>query len=156
MTKSPDIAEFTSFARMVEPKLRYALSGSCPAEDVQDAVQDALIFAWQHWGRVNGAQNPAGYLYRIAQRRTWRYRWLRPWQRDPSAPTDPPRVEPGLAGALESLSAMQRRAVYLVEGLGLSQSEAAELLGISRATLRTHFDRGMVRLRRELGVPQDV
>jgi RNA polymerase sigma-70 factor (ECF subfamily) len=156
MSDSHNVGEFTDFARTVEPKLRYALSGAYPREVVRDAVQDALIYAWEHWDRVAGAQNPAGYLYRVAQRRTWRYRWTRPLGRASATQAEPPWVEPDLAAALQHLSPMQRRAVFLLEGLGMSEREAAGLLGITRATLRTHFGRAMIRLRDELGVSQDV
>ena len=65
-------------------------------------------------------------------------------QRDPS-------FEPGLAGALQSLSGRQRTAVMLVHGYGWPLSEVAELLGVSWSTVRRHADRGMEKLQRHLG-----
>ena len=61
-------------------------------------------------------------------------------------------MEPGLPGALARLSERQRVAVILVHSLGWSQTEAAELLGVSLGTVRTHLKRGLERLRSELGV----
>lgn len=146
---------FTAFARDMEPKLRYALAGSAPREDVREAVQDALIYAWRHWDRISTLGNPGGYLYRVARRRTWRRRRAVPMVGE-VAVAAPPTTEPQLAPAMHSLTAMQRKAVFLVEGLGLSQREAADLLSIRRSTLRTHLDRGLSRLRTALGVNVDV
>ncbi len=49
--------------------------------------------------------------------------------------------EPGLAAALARLSKMQRRVIYLVEGLGMPQREAAEMLGVTRTTVQRPFGR---------------
>ncbi len=153
--RTPTSDEFRSFAVEMEPKLRFALAGSSPPEVVREAVQDALVYAWSHWDRMVSVSNPGGYLYRVAKRRTWRQNVLRPVPSDP--PADDSRwVEPGLEAALASLSRMQRKVVCLVDGLGLSQREVAELLSIRRSSVRTHRERGLRRLRRELGVPIDV
>ncbi len=77
----------------------------------------------------------------------------------PTAPLFPPgtvehnpRVEPGLPLALTQLSARQRTVVVLVLAYEVSQREAALLLGISRGSVQRHLDRGLARLRSELGV----
>jgi RNA polymerase sigma-70 factor (ECF subfamily) len=52
---------------------------------------------------------------------------------------------------LGKLSVRQRQAVVLVNAFGYSHSEVAELLGVSKATVQTHADRGLARLRAHLG-----
>ncbi len=100
----PGRDEFTAFVREMEPRLRFALAGTASPEVVREAVQEALVYAWSHWDRVSSTSNPGGYLYRVAKRRTWRHRRLRPVPADP--PVDGARwVEPGLPAALASLSA---------------------------------------------------
>ena len=42
--------------------------------------------------------------------------------------------------------------VALLHGMQWSMSEVAEVLGISKATVQKHAERGMRRLRRQLGV----
>jgi RNA polymerase sigma factor (sigma-70 family) len=42
-------------------------------------------------------------------------------------------------------------AVVLVEGLGWTQEEVADLMGVSPSTVRNHLRRGMEKLRRCLG-----
>ena len=64
--------------------------------------------------------------------------------------------EPHLPRAMATLSASQRKVVFLVEGLGLSQREVAGLLSVRRSTVRTHLNRGISKLREALGVTTDV
>jgi DNA-directed RNA polymerase specialized sigma24 family protein len=46
--------------------------------------------------------------------------------------------------------------VVSVYGFGLSQAEAANLLGITRSSVQRHLARGMTRLRKEMGVTLDA
>jgi RNA polymerase sigma factor (sigma-70 family) len=154
----PDEAEFVRFARQLEPGLRVALMARFGPRGGREAAEDALLWAWEHWDRLTGVANPAGYLYRIGQRRAARRSWSRPIDRrlaDDELPREP-WVEPGLPSALGRLSAGQRQAVVLVEGYGWTHAEVAELLGVSRSTVQTHVARGLLRLRQELGVSSDV
>jgi DNA-directed RNA polymerase specialized sigma24 family protein len=47
---------------------------------------------------------------------------------------------------------MQRIAVVLLYVEELSEREAAEAVGVSRATVRKHAERGLAKLQRALGV----
>ena len=67
-----------------------------------------------------------------------------------------PAVEPGLTDALAGMSKNQRVAVVLIHGMDYSEREVADLLGISRWSVRTHAERGMRRIRHALGVSADV
>jgi DNA-directed RNA polymerase specialized sigma24 family protein len=71
------------------------------------------------------------------------------------AVTNPVQVEPGLPAALAGLSARQREIVVLVSAYGLSQRDTAQMLGVSRSSVQRHLERGLARLRRELGVGVD-
>jgi RNA polymerase sigma-70 factor (ECF subfamily) len=64
--------------------------------------------------------------------------------------------EPRLDTAIAKLSGQQRAAVLLVHGYGYSFREAADVLGVSLGTLRTHLARGLDRLRHELEVSNGV
>ena len=146
---------FDAFFRFAEPRLRAALVAAHGPESGRDAAAEALGYAWEHWDRVEHLANPVGYLYRIGSnhaRRQHRRRVRRvPWPGTASAPTLP-EIEPGLAQALGSLSNRQRQVVVLVSGFGLSHAEAASVLGTRRTTIQNHYERGMGRLRQELGV----
>lgn len=149
---SPAVGEFTLFARRHEPALRHSLVAHLGYEIGREATQDALVFAWEHWGRVKSTQNPGGYLFRVAKRRA-----LRSARRQGDLPVGQPNdelpwIEPDLEEALRLLSGRQRAVVFLVEGLGLTHRETADRLNISRSSVQTHLERGMARLRKRMGV----
>lgn len=145
---------FVEFARMAEPKLRYALVAGHGALRGREAAEDALVHGWRHWNRVQGMANPVGYLYRVGQRAARRRRLVpRP---DPIIPEDrPPWVEPKLSEALAQLSPRQREVVVLVDAFEWTQREVADLLGIRLSSVQTHLERGLARLRTALGVSGD-
>ncbi len=146
---------FTRFVKETEPRLSYALAAAYGLEVGAEATADALAWAWEHWETLEGKRNPAGYLYRVGQSKARRY-W-RPTVLFPSLPAaETPSVEPGLTNALASLSKNQRVAVVLIHGMEHSEREVADLLGISRWSVRTHAERGMRRIRHTLGVSADV
>lgn len=141
---------FTSFVYEVEPRLRRALVATLGQDATHDAVAEALTYAWEHWHRVESMQNPAGYLYRVARSRV---RERRPATIKFLVPDEArlPEVEPGLVGALESLSPQQRAAVWLVHGCEWSYQETAEALDISASAVGTHVARGLDKLRSRIG-----
>lgn len=135
----------------VEPGLRRALIGAVGVDRVEDAVAEALAYAYEHWSDVSEMANPAGYLFRVAQSHTRRRpRLLRP------VPESIPDVEPGHVDALGALSESQRVAVWLAHGCSWSHVEIGEVLGVSTSTVSTHVNRGLERLRSEMGVIQDA
>lgn len=143
--------EFTAFVREVEPRLSFALAAAYGPEIGREATADALAFGWENWSRVQVMDNPAGYLFRVGQTAAKRHRRSAPLF--PHIDTvETPEVEPRLPGALASLSRSQRVAVVLMHGMGWSEREVAELLGVHRSTVRRHRERGLKKLRRELEV----
>lgn len=97
--------------------------------------------------------NPAGYLYRVGERWARRHRRPRPlpWGR-PRPEPEPAEVEPRLDQALRRLTPRQRQAVVLTAGYGLTHAEVADLLGLSRSAVQNHMERGLGKLRLDLGV----
>lgn len=142
---------FESFARTAGARLRAGLVAAYGPETGQDAAAAALAYGWEHWDRVSGLENPAGYLFRVGQtaaRRSFRKQGFLPVPE----PDELPSFEPGLLPALEDLTESQRTAVVLVHGFGWSQVEVAELLDVSASTLRTHLSRGLAKLQNALEV----
>ena len=82
----------------------------------------ALGSAAVPWSRVEAAQNPVAFLYRVGQSRSRRRKLRVTIERPVSQEAF---VEPGLAQALASLPQRQRTAVLLVQGAGWTQAEAA-------------------------------
>ncbi|MEA2002613.1 MAG: sigma factor-like helix-turn-helix DNA-binding protein [Actinomycetota bacterium] len=147
--------EFTRFVKEVEPRLSLAFFAAYGPEVGCDVTADSLAYAWEHWSRISVMDNPAGYLYRVGQSKA---RWYhRPRicfpQLTQTAVFD---VEPRLPEALERLTRNQRLAVVLIHGMDWTEVEVANLIGRSRSTVRTHLERGLVRLREELEVTVDA
>lgn len=151
MSQQVEVESFEEFAERVSPRLKAALVAAVGIDRAPDAAAEALEYVWENWDRVSNMENPAGYLYRIAVNRGRRWRPLRPLLPSPAS-GEMPWVEPGLNKALSRLSEKQRVAVLLVHSFGWTQEEVAGLLDISRATVQTHLDRGMRRLRASMGV----
>ena len=151
MSQQVGVESFVDFAERTSPRLRAALVAAVGIDRAPDAAAEALEYGWEHWDRVRSMENPAGYLYRIGVSRGRRRRPLHPLLPVPPS-GEMPWVEPGLPKALSRLSEKQRVVVLLVHSFGWTQEEAAELLGVSRATAQTHLERGMRRLRSSLGV----
>lgn len=154
MTQEEPIESFTfeDFFNRSERALRYALCARYGFEVGQEATADALAYAWEHWGRIGDMKNPAGYVYRVGQRLGWRLaKKTRPvdFRRSDS---EMPLIEPQLRPALARLSARQRAVVLLVHALGWTHRETAEFLGLSSSTVQKHAERGMSKLRQQLGV----
>jgi RNA polymerase sigma-70 factor (ECF subfamily) len=149
---------FSIWMDEVQDRLRFALIAGHGAEAGTEAAADALAYAWEHWDNIEAMENPAGYVYRVGDRmarhdRTRRFR--RPLV-FPELNSHLPHVEPGLPLALASLSKHQRVAIALVYGLGYSYQEVAGMLDVSKGTVQTHVQRGMAKLRHELGVQIDA
>lgn len=61
-TKTTDFASFVSAS---ERDLRQSLMAALGPEVGREAAAEALAYGWENWNRVEGLDNPAGYLYRV-------------------------------------------------------------------------------------------
>jgi RNA polymerase sigma-70 factor (ECF subfamily) len=145
---------FAAFFAETEPRLRRALVAAYGPQRGREAAAEALAYAWQHWDRIRGMDNPAGYLYRVGQSKT-RER-LRPPLFLPIASSGEPWTEPELPAALDALSERERVAVVLIEGFGWTYREVAEMTDVSVSSIQSYRDRGLRKLRAALGVTEDA
>ncbi len=146
----PANSAFTAFMSEAEPRLSRALMARFGLEHGRDATLDAMVYAWQHWDRVEVMDNAVGYLYRVGCSSV---RPRRPPPRvAPSHDYREPWIEPGLEGSLDELSPPQRVSVVLRHSFEWTLDEIAELLDVSVRTVRTHLSRGMDKLRSDLEV----
>lgn len=141
--------EFTRFVRAVEPRLRRALIAIYGRERGREATAEALAWAWEHWDRVEGLENPVAFLYRVGQSRSRSHKLRTIFERPGAHEL---HAEPALARALSSLSKRQRAVVLLVHGAGWTQGEAATVLGLKPSTVQKHVERALEHLRRDLQV----
>lgn len=150
-------AEFREFVRNRGTPLHqsaYLLCGDWHLAD--DVVQDTLIKAFEHWKRVQAADNPEAYVRRILINEV-RGRWRRRERSVPVAEfTDEPSVSDatddilrrdGLRKALFTLPLRQRATVVLRYLEGLSERETAAALGCSVGTVKSQSSRALANLK---------
>jgi RNA polymerase sigma-70 factor (ECF subfamily) len=142
------------------------ITGSSP--DAEDAVQEAFVNAYRHLNQFRGDASPRTWLYRItvnAALHRVRERAPREYAEEPgealeeaadwSAASEDPAVaaelRERLEAALDHLAPDFRAAVVLRDVEGLSAREAAAVLNISEAALKSRLHRGRVLLREMLG-----
>jgi RNA polymerase sigma-70 factor (ECF subfamily) len=148
--------DLDAFLVVAQARLRPALVAACGPAAAEDALQDAVAYACEHWDRLRRMRNPYGYLYRVGQssgRRRGREVPIGFPEVATVAPAGP--VDHRLPGALVELSQKQRVAVVLHVGLGWTLDEAAEVMELSRSSVRNHVQRGMEKLRRSLADEHD-
>jgi RNA polymerase sigma-70 factor (ECF subfamily) len=141
------------------------ITGSSP--DAEDAVQEAFLNAFRNLRQFRGAANPHTWLYRITVNAALqRVRERRPQEYlDDSAPVAAPAASWNSVGddaavttelrehvelALSRLPPDYRTAVILRDVEGLSAVEAAQVLEIGEAALKSRLHRGRVMLRQLL------
>ena len=143
---------YTDFVTLHQDAIRHALVAAHGIEAGREAAADAFSYGWEHWDRISGMDNPAGYLYRVGQHRARRQRRDLPLFVPPPSADHDPWVEPALPAALEMLTARQRTAVVLIHAYEMTYQEAADLLGVTRSSIQRHLERGLAKLRLQLGV----
>jgi RNA polymerase sigma-70 factor (sigma-E family) len=134
----------------------YLLTGSQHA--AEDLLQSSLLRVMRHWDRVD---EPLAYVRRaMINQRTSVWRRLRNAEVLTDDPPDRPGGDPmdqvlqrqSLLQALDRIPARMRAVLVLRYWEDLSETDTAELLGISAGSVKSQASRGLARLRGVLGV----
>ncbi len=119
-----------------------------------EAVDEAMVRAYQRWDRVGTFESPGGWVYRVAL--NWATSVLRRRSRAPQpvaerSPDDlGPMDEPSVRTALAELDLRQRSVVVCRYYLGLNEAETAVALNIRPGTVKSRLHRGLRRLETRL------
>ena len=151
-------AEFEDFAAREYPRLVAALTLLVDDRGIaEELAQDALVRAYERWGRVREMAAPGPWVHRVAvnggvswlRRRSAERRALR---RDGGVRAEPPEHTEVLTvrRAVSRLPRRQRQAVVYRYYFGYSTAEAAELMGIRPGSLKSAVTRAFATLRAEL------
>jgi RNA polymerase sigma factor (sigma-70 family) len=159
-----DVAEAVDFEEFFQVEYRglvralYLLTGD--QGEAEELAQATMARVYERWDRVRVMESPAGYVYRAAvnlHRQRLRHLAVRARRlllitiRAESTQTPGPGARLELADAIASLPTGQRQAFMLVEWLGMSSEEAARILRIAPASVRTRIHRARAALRERLG-----
>jgi RNA polymerase sigma factor (sigma-70 family) len=164
LVTSGDDAPERAFEKFVTADVRrlfgLALSILDDRGEAEDAVQETLLKAWRAWDSLSRMDRQAAWLTRvcvnhcISRRRMLRSRGLpMPGLLDragasPSGGSDAERID--MDRAYRRLSSKQRAAIALNYHHGYSVDECAVFMGCRPGTVRTHLERGLATLRKEL------
>lgn len=159
-----------AFARLAErhsPRLcRVLVRITGDPETAHDALQDALIRAWQNIARFEGRSSFFTWLTRIGINEAYRtvkridtttlplddalVERIPGWGSQPDEVFESREFLSAVAAALGRLPQDYRTAVVLRDIEGLSTVEAAATLGIEEGALKSRLHRGRMELRRRL------
>lgn len=155
------VEEYSSFVYNVA----YRMMGE--PEDAEDVAQEAFMSAYRAFGRFRGDSKVTTWLYRITVnaalmklRKEKRARTLTrtgledvdigDWDETPEKLAANAELGEKLQEGISYLPPDLRAAVVLRDVTGLSNSEAAEALGITVSSIKSRLHRGRVLLRQHL------
>lgn len=141
----------TFYARHREPIGR-ALALTLRDETLAaDALDEAMVRAYQRWDQVARFANPAGWVYRVG------LNWARSAMRRLTRPVRAPRAlevvstshsfDADVERALRQLTVEQRAVVVCRFYIGYSEAETADALGIRPGTVKSRLSRALDVLR---------
>jgi len=157
-----DVDDLDTLVRQQLPALlRYAAALTGDRDLAGDVVQEVLLRVHSRWRRIALLERPDLYLRRMVTNEvtSWRRRWHVRTVRPASAEVLAARADPlpdhadrvadhdVLSRALAQLTARQRSVVVLRYYEGLDDGEIAQVLGTSRATVRSHASHALAALR---------
>ncbi len=172
---------FEEVAERLAPRLYRSAVVLCRDRDAaRDVVQDTLLQAFRKWHQFEGRSDPATWLYTIAARvcrRRHRRRAGEPAVMEPLDELLPPASGPivdvsrlsdpeaaftsaamqeAVKRAIAELPLNFRMSLVLVDIAEMSTAEAARILGLKEATVKTRVHRARLKLRKYLteGLPQ--
>jgi RNA polymerase sigma-70 factor (sigma-E family) len=146
-----DFTEYVAARRTA--LVRAAVLLGCPQPEAEDVVQTALLKCYRSWRRVQRADNPDAYIYRVlvntlSSARSRRWTGEVPADRLPEPPPDHGDLTTGLAvrRALESMTREHRQVLVLRFYADLSERETADTLGIPPGTVKSRTARALAAL----------
>ena len=144
----------------LEPLLRYATAVTCDPHLAQDVVQDVLVRVQARWDHIGRLAQPDAYVRKMVLNEflSWRRRFAGrtvPARHETLDAASPLVLDPAVEVAerdavvsmIGALPPRQRAVLALRFYQGSSDTEIAELLGCSEATVRSHASRALATLR---------
>jgi RNA polymerase sigma-70 factor, ECF subfamily len=152
------------FRQYFEPLWRFTIGYVASPDVARDIVHDLFANVWERRETLVVQTSVAAYLYTAARNRAMNYlrherrvtAWGRMWRHDADAPVE---VSVGAADeaatvrrAIAALPERQRQVVVLRWFHGLTNPEAAAVLGVSRKAVESLLVRAFTTLRSRLSV----
>jgi RNA polymerase sigma factor (sigma-70 family) len=130
------------------------------SHEAEELMQDAFVRVLERWDRID---NPTGYLYRSAFNATSsRFRRLKLAGKRTLTPGEPENpfaaadLRDEIVRALRELPERQRAAVVLLDLLDLRSEEAAKLLRVAPATVRSLASHARATMKLSMEIDDDA
>jgi RNA polymerase sigma-70 factor (ECF subfamily) len=144
---------FAAFYSSARTSVGRALAVTLGDSDLaSDAVDEAMVRAYQRWDRVSTLDNPAGWVYRVGLNHA-RSRLRRLLRRPPPPHTIAAEftvADPAIERAIARLSVDHRAVVVCRHLLGWSEAQTAAALELRPGTVKSRLTRALTRLEAEL------
>ena len=155
LTEPSLVGSFERFYRDSWQRVFRAVTLSVDETDLaREAVDEAMVRAYERWRKVSTMANPEGWVFRVAtnwavsrlRRRRLQFRH----HETPHEVHDPEAPEPGLIVAVRALPRGQRDVVIARYLLDMSEVDTAAALGIPVGTVKSRLSRALVKLKEAL------
>jgi RNA polymerase sigma factor (sigma-70 family) len=139
-----------------QPDLRRYARRTCATEDIEEAVQDALLILYRRLGTLRIIATFSGWLFQIVKRaclqRLRRRGLVRLDEEAASGVQDPTDIELrlDLARSIMALPKIYREVVILRDVKELSTEETANEIGASVEAVKSRLHRGRYLIRQQL------
>jgi RNA polymerase sigma-70 factor, ECF subfamily len=171
MTASDE--EFASFVDEISADLLRATMRLAPAGvEADDLAAEALARAYVRWDKLASAAYRRAWVFKVVANlalsahssgrrhalsmRRWTVNEAAAQHAETGSPEREATDDAMLRSLLRRLPARQKQAVALHFVADLSLEETAQVMGVSRETVKTHVERGLSALRKALGPTSEV
>jgi RNA polymerase sigma-70 factor (ECF subfamily) len=152
--------DFADFYRLKRDSIFRALALTLRDSDLAaDAIEEAVVRAYERWRTVSGYANQEGWVYRVGL--NWARSRNRKSRREITTETIPDRgmndagPDPDLKNALAALSLEGRTVVVLHHYMGMTYDQIGTALQIPSGTAKSRLHYALEELRQELKVGQE-
>jgi RNA polymerase sigma factor (sigma-70 family) len=143
---------------------RFAHTLCSTPEDAEDAAQEALLILYRKIGTLRVTAALASWLFQIVRRECMRRMRLSPRVHTADAEVEQSAEDAALmrleteriVASIAALAPDQREVIVLRDVHGLSGDATADVLGLSRAAMKSRLHRGREALRMTLGEMPDA
>jgi RNA polymerase sigma-70 factor, ECF subfamily len=149
------VESFEGFYKRVWEQVHRAVAvGIGGADLASEAVDEAMVRAYERWVRISAMDNPEGWVYRTAMnwaRSRLRRRKFRSNSRVPDIPLeDPEAPDPRLIETIRQLPFHQREAVVARYLLDMTEAQMVEAFEVPKGTIKSRLHRALETLKEEL------
>ncbi|MEH2515090.1 RNA polymerase sigma factor (sigma-70 family) [Bradyrhizobium sp. AZCC 1610] len=152
-----DTAALVALIAAAQPDIRRYAARTCRAADIDDAVQETLLLLYRRVGTLRAVTSFSAWLFAVARRACLRLLRRSAGMADASADVEmrlahlaPEDIRIDLSRAIQSLPDHYREVILLRDIEELSIDEIAEVLALTRESVKARIHRARLMIREYL------